>query len=160
MRAWSGLSAIREVVERLRPRLLVFRDESGRELFDRPRAPRPDPETPAPPRFLPFYDNALLSHADRSRIVPSTRGQWGFQNEGLLVGTVLLDGFLNGRWRIAIERERAVLRVEPFVRLAKRDERALADEAERLVAFAVPEAGSRSVQIVRPRGIAVSSVRR
>jgi DNA glycosylase AlkZ-like len=160
MRAWSGLPAIREIVERVRPRLVVFRDESGRELFDRPRAPRPHPDTSAPPRFLPFYDNALLAHADRGRIVPAGRGQWGFQNQGLLVGTVLLDGFLNGGWRIAIERERAVLTVEPFARLATRDEDALVGEAEGLVAFAAAEATSRDVRIVRPRGIAVSSGRR
>ena len=67
--AWCGLTKLREVFERLRPELVVFSDEAGRELFDLPEAPRPDPDTPAPPRFLYDYENLLLSYADRSRAI-------------------------------------------------------------------------------------------
>ena len=93
---WSRLTGMRAVLERLRPRLRTFRDERGRELFDLPDAPRPDPGTPAPPRFLPEYDNVLLAHDDRARILgdrpfPFLRGTW--------VGTLLVDGFYAGTWK-------------------------------------------------------------
>ena len=104
--SWSRLTGMREVVERLRPRLRVFRDERGRELFDLPDAPRPDPDTPAPSRFLPEYDNVLLSHADRSRFVrDDRRGQpW---TAPIIHGTVLHDGTIAGTWHI--ERDPAQL---------------------------------------------------
>jgi hypothetical protein len=151
MRAWSGLIGLREVVERLRPCLRVFRDESGRELFDRPRAPRPPADTPAPPRFLPCYDNVLLGHEDRSRVVPEGRGVLGFRGEGRLLGTVLLDGFAGGRWRIANERGRAVLTVETFARASGRDRAALEEEGVRLLGFAASEAARREVRVVSLR---------
>ena len=78
---WCRLTGMREVVERLRPRLETLRDEDGRELFDLPGAPRPGADVPAPPRFLPEYDNVLLSHADRSRFVDE-RGPRGPASRG------------------------------------------------------------------------------
>jgi hypothetical protein len=94
---WSRLTGLREVVERLRPQLRPFLDERGRELFDLPEAPRPDPDTPAPIRVLPEYDNVLLSHSDRSR--------FGTDEERRLVaavgpvkGTVLVDGVVKAVW--------------------------------------------------------------
>ena len=97
---WCRLTGLREVVERLRPRLVTFRDERGRELFDLPDAPRPDPTTPAPVRFLPEYDNVLLSHDDRSRFVrPEDREAlahaWTIGH-----GSVLADGFVSAVWRL------------------------------------------------------------
>lgn len=99
MQTWAGLTRLREVFERLRPRLVTFRDENGVELFDLPDAPRPDEDTPAPPRFLPEFDNVLLGHADRTRVIPPRyRGRNGNGNQSY--GTVLVDGFLAAVWRL------------------------------------------------------------
>ncbi|MFJ9339966.1 DNA glycosylase AlkZ-like family protein [Streptomyces sp. NPDC101733] len=114
MQTWAGLTRLREAFERLRPRLLAFRDENGVELFDLPDAPRPDADTPAPPRFLPEFDNLLLSHADRSRVVaPEVKGRTWTGNQAHR--TLLVDGFVAGLWRIDEDDDRApVLTVELF----------------------------------------------
>jgi DNA glycosylase AlkZ-like len=150
IRAWSGVAGLRETIDRLRRRLRTFRNERGHELFDLPDAPRPEPDTPAPPRFLPFYDNALLGHADRTRVIADGAGARSFPNDGLLVGTVLLDGFLGARWKILRNRGRATLIVEHFDPLAKRDRAALAEEGVRLLEFAAADAPRRDVRIRRP----------
>lgn len=93
-RAWSRMTGLREVFERLRPQLVTYRDERGRELFDVPDGEFADPETPAPPRLLPQFDNVLLSHEDRSRMgldrIRDIRTRW--------IGHVLVDGFYAGTW--------------------------------------------------------------
>jgi hypothetical protein len=149
VRAWSGLPGLGEVVERLRSRLRVFRDEQGRELFDRPEAPRPEAGVPVPPRLLPFYDNIALGHADRSRIVPAGAGAKLRQTEGLLRGPVLVDGFIGGRWDVAEEGRTATLLVEPFGRLKRHEREALEEEGARLLAFAAADRLPR-VRIGRP----------
>ena len=96
---WSGLTKLREVVDRLRPGLRVYADEDGRELFDVPEGPLPDGETPAPVRFLPEYDNVLLSHADRRRVNPAGRPVPLPPGNGAAMGTVLIDGDYAADWR-------------------------------------------------------------
>ncbi|MEU5537990.1 winged helix DNA-binding domain-containing protein [Streptomyces sp. NPDC020362] len=114
MQTWAGLTRLRDAFERLRPWLLTFRDVNGVELFDLPAAPRPDPGTPAPPRFLPEFDNLLLSHADRTRVVPPEhRGRSWQGNQAYR--TLLVDGFLAGLWKT----EGDTLVVEPFGTLTK-----------------------------------------
>ncbi|MFE0331246.1 winged helix DNA-binding domain-containing protein [Streptomyces sp. NPDC058960] len=128
MQTWAGLTRLRDAFERLRPRLVTFRDEHGVELFDLPDAPRPDPDTPAPPRFLPEYDNLLLSHADRSRVVPpDLKGRNAVGNQAYR--TLLVDGFLAGVWKL----EEDALVIEPFRGLtgAERDE--VAEEGARML---------------------------
>ena len=147
IRSWSGLAGLRDVVDRLRRRLLTFRTVDGDELFDLPNAPRPDRGSPAPPRFLPYYDNVLLGHADRSRVIPEGGGKWFFPADGLFVGTILIDGFLGGRWKIERDGDKATLIVEHFVRLRKQDRTALTAEGRRLLTFAAADARSRDLRL-------------
>ncbi|WEO94487.1 winged helix DNA-binding domain-containing protein [Streptomyces sp. FXJ1.172] len=133
MQAWAGLTRLRDAFERLRPDLLTFRDPNGVELFDLPDAPRPDPDTPAPPRFLPEYDNLLLSHADRSRVVPPEhRGRNGQGNQALR--TFLVDGFLAGLWKA----DGGTLVIEPFGPLTKAQRDEVAEEGARTLAVLHP----------------------
>jgi hypothetical protein len=143
VQTWSGLTRLREVVEQLRPRLRTFRDEHGKELFDLPRAPRPEPDTPAPPRFLPQFDNVLLSHADRSRIVSEADRK----RASMGGATVLVGGFVRGLWSIKRDGGGATLLINLFDRLSKRDTAALTREGARLLAFAAGDAEVRDVQV-------------
>lgn len=148
VQTWSGLTRMASVAEELRPELRTFRDESGNVLFDLPDAPRPDPETPVPPRFLPEYDNLLLSHADRTRFVPGGEQVPLPPGNGARYGTTLVDGRLSGIWRITGDRDAAVLHIEPFRRLASRD--AIAAEGERLLAFVVADAADHDIRFAPP----------
>jgi Winged helix DNA-binding domain len=140
--AWSRLTGLREVVERLRPRLRTFRDERGRELFDLPDAPRPDPETPAPVRFLPEYDNVLLSHADRSRFISGERRTFS----GRVHGTVLHDGFVFGVWQ---HEPAGSLLVSYPKRAPKRTQAAVAAEGRRFLRLVAADAQAHDVRLVR-----------
>ena len=142
IQAWSGLSRLREVTERLgagrRARLRPFAGPDGGQLLDLPDAPRPDPDGPAPPRFLPEYDNLLLSFAERSRVIPHRRPVPLPPGHGATGGTLLVDGLWQADWKIAKGTDQAVLQIEPFVPLRAADRDAIAAEGERLLDFAVP----------------------
>jgi Winged helix DNA-binding domain len=128
---WSGFTRVREVVERLRGELRTFRDEHGVELFDLPDAPLADPDTSAPVRFLPEYDNVFLSHADRSRIGnPADRPRLGF-GDGRFFKLLLVGGFVRAAWRV----EDGDVVVRPARRLSKKDTAAVEAEGRRLAAF-------------------------
>ncbi len=145
IRTWSWLTSLREVVDRLRPRLRTFCDEQGRELFDVPDGPLPDPDSPAPPRFLPDYDNLLLSHDDRSRVA------WPGYTAGLAPtwswGALLIDGFVGATWKIDVKRTRATLRIEVLDRLSPADEEAVRDEGQRLLGFWATAATEQEIEI-------------
>jgi hypothetical protein len=138
MRAWSGL-AFRPAFERLRPRLKVLRDEHGIELFDLPKAPRPAPETKVPVRFLPDYDNILLAHADRTRIMAPGQHLGLFSSNGVMKGSVLVDGFVRAGWRSLPVKTETALVITPFDEPVRRlDRAAITEEGLRLLAFLAP----------------------
>lgn len=141
MQAWSGLAGLREVFERLRPRLETFRDDAGRELFDLPDAPRPDADTPAPPRFLYDFENLMVSHADRSRFVTDERRKHLLSVANRFsYGNLLVDGFVVGIWRIEREGDTALLSIKLAERLSEQDKQEIAEEGERLLEFWAPDA--------------------
>ena len=140
IQAWSGLTRLREVTERLGSRLRPLAGPYGADLLDLPDAPRPDPEVPAPPRFLPGYDNLLLSFADRSRVIPHGRRVPLPPGHGATTGTLLVDGLWQADWKITANPDRTVLDITPFTPLAARDEEAIAAEGARLIEFVAPGA--------------------
>jgi hypothetical protein len=136
IKAWSGLTGVGEAIERLRPTLRSFRDERGRELLDVAGGALPDPATPAPPRFLPDFDNAALAHADRTRIDAGAAGR----RRSLSPKTFLIDGFVRGSWRLIRGRGIMTLDVTPFEPIEREDRIALAEEGMRLLTFLAADA--------------------
>lgn len=147
---WTRLTGLRAVFERLRHQLLVVRDERGRELFDLPDAPRPPEDVPAPVRFLPEYDNLLLSHADRSRFGPLV-AERVMGPRGPYKGAVLVDGRVAAIFHPEIDKaaRRATLVVE-HGGLARRDLSAVRDEAERTATFWLPSGLDHDVVLSAP----------
>jgi hypothetical protein len=147
MQSWSGLTRLRDVVERLRPRLVRFLDEYGKELFDVPDAPRPDADSAAPVRFLGEYDNALLGHADRRRIIPEDFPWQAVLAGGRSVNNLLVDGMLRATWWIERDgKRRATLVIRPFPKLSSAEREEVATEGERMLDFAAADAEGRAVR--------------
>jgi hypothetical protein len=145
VQAWSGLTRLREVTDRLRPRLRTFRNENGKELFDLPDAPRPHPDTPAPVRFLPQYDNLVLSHADRTRLSAGPADRW--PTDDLHWSPLLVDGLVRGAWRMTRDGKAAILSVQPLGPLSGQDRTAVAEEGDRLLTFLAADADRRDVRV-------------
>ncbi|MFG1862479.1 winged helix DNA-binding domain-containing protein [Microbispora bryophytorum] len=132
VQAWSGLTRLREVIQAMRGELRCSRDPEGRELFDLETAPElPDPGAPVPVRFLPAFDNLLLGHADRTRVISDADRKRVMPGAAMVLPTFLVDGFVHGSWSV----KDGTLRLVPFrpLRAAERD--AVAEEAERLLPF-------------------------
>ncbi|MFI4978477.1 MAG: winged helix DNA-binding domain-containing protein [Solirubrobacterales bacterium] len=138
MRAWSGL-AMGPAFHKLRPQLVSFRDEHDVELFDLPKSPRPAANTAVPVRLLPDYDNILLAHADRTRIMAPGQHLGLFSSNGIMKGSVLVDGFVRAGWKPIRDKSGTALVITPFDEPIRRQDHApVTAEALRLLAFLAP----------------------
>lgn len=150
VQAWSGLQGINSVLERLRPGLVTFTDERGRELFDLPDAPRPDEAILAPPRFLPSFDSLLLAHADRARVISDEHRPAVITKNLRVRATFLIDGFVRGTWEIKRSRRSATLTISPFGSLPKREGAALRTAGRSLLEFSDGDASAFDVVLAEP----------
>ncbi|WP_196812374.1 winged helix DNA-binding domain-containing protein [Nocardia sp. CNY236] len=150
MQKWSGTTKLAATFERLGSRLRTYRNERGTELFDIADAPIPDAEEEVPVRFLPEFDNILLAHVDRDRIIAAEHLPLVVTNNGIVRSTILVDGFVRGRWRIDRSRDLARLCIEPFVPLTTRTVRGLTEEGMALLDFAAPEVERRDIRFEPP----------
>lgn len=145
---WSGLLGLAEVLDGLRDELRTFRDKQGRELFDVPDGPLPMADAPAPPRFLPEYDNVVLSHADRTRVLPDECRSRIFLSAARVRATFLVDGWVRGAWRTEKKGRAAVLALEPFAPLSEAARSALLEEGERLLRFMFADDGAETFEVM------------
>ena len=143
---WSGLSRLGPILDSMRANLATFLDDEGNELFDTPNRLLPEDDTPAPPRFLPVFDNILLAHADRRRILPEMHRKMLFGTAALFEGTVLVDGYVGAKWKIVQEQDRAVLIVEPFAPLRNHDRASISEEGTRLLRWAFSASATQEVR--------------
>jgi hypothetical protein len=142
---FSGVRGLAETFAQLRDELRVFRDERGRELFDLPKAPRPDEDADAPVRFIPEYDSLILAHDDRSRVMDDAARKAVFRANLMILPSFLVDGRVAGSWKIA----KGTLAVQPFAPLSKKTRAQLEEEGLALLAFVEPDAKKHAVRFAR-----------
>lgn len=135
VQAWAGVTKLAGVMDGLRPRLRVFRDDLGKELFDLPDAPLADADLEVPVRFLPAFDNALLGHKDRRRVISDEDRNRIAKVASAGVPMYLVDGFVHGRWSLVGD----TVRIQPWHPLSAADEAAVRAEAECLLGFIAPQ---------------------
>jgi hypothetical protein len=143
MQIWSGLKGLKEAFAAVEDELEVL--DGG--LYDLRDAPRPGPDTPAPVRFLPAFDNMLLAHKDRTRIIDDEHRPKVVTKNLRIHPVFLVDGRAAGMWSVKATKKKATLTLEPFAKLTKKAQKELAEEAERLLRFAEPEVGAVAVQL-------------
>jgi hypothetical protein len=137
---WTGLTNLKNVIKPLTKYLVRYEDENGKELLDLPDKPLADENTPAPVRFMPEYDNLVIAHKDRTRILADEDYKKVFLSAARVLSTVLVDGFVAGTWTIQREKKAATLTISPFRPFDEATCKALTEEGERLVRFIEDEA--------------------
>jgi hypothetical protein len=142
---WSGrpVSAFAETLDSLE--MVTFRSEDGRTLLDLPDAPHPDPDGPAPVRFLPKWDNLLLAYARRERVLPEPFRKIVIRKNGDVLSTFLVDGFVAGTWEATL-RGPAALTLTPLDAVSAHGGREVEEEAERLLAWMRPDTDRREIR--------------
>lgn len=148
--SWSGLLRLDAVFDRLRPKLVTFRNDKGRELFDLPNAPRPSADGDVPVRFLPEFDNVLLAYKDRRRIIADEYRSRVYPTNGVIQPTMLVDGFVEGKWRIVATDTEATLSIDSFRRFTKTERAAIEAEGEKLVDFVAGKNKARDIKVSGP----------
>ena len=148
IQTWSGITGLKDEIEALKPELVTYRNEQRTEMLDIPDVPLPDPDMPAPVRFLPEFDNLLLSHAKRTRVIADAHRKKVYLPGLRVAATFLVDGFVAGVWKIEKKKGVAALVIEPFERLTKNNRDALAEEGEQLVRFVLSDAKTFEVTFV------------
>jgi hypothetical protein len=147
VQTWSGRTQLKQPIEEIKHELRTFNDERGNELLDLPDAPLPSGDAPAPPRFVPEYDNLVLSHADRGRVISDEHRKRVFLSAARVRATFLIDGFVRGVWKVEKARKKATLIIEPFEPISAEDRAALIDEGERLVRFLTEPQGAETFEV-------------
>ncbi|HYU81571.1 MAG TPA: winged helix DNA-binding domain-containing protein [Candidatus Polarisedimenticolia bacterium] len=137
---------VRPTLERMAPKLRTFSDEEGRLLYDLPRAPRPDGDVAAPVRFLPRYDELLISYQHRDRVIAPAHRRSVYTKNAIVEAVVMVDGFAAGTWSVGRAKNEAVLRISSFARIAPRDRASVETEGRALLSFLAPDASTLGVR--------------
>lgn len=149
--AWAGMTNLKGEIENFRNELRVYQTEDGKDLFDLPELTLVPEETPPPVRFIPEYDNLVLAHANRTRIIPLEAYRPKiFLSAARVRSTFLIDGFVRGVWKVEKNKQRATLIIEPFIDLSDLQQTMLAEEGAQLLRFIEPDAESYEIRFSRP----------
>ncbi len=144
---WTGMTHLKSQLAPTLADLVVYQSESGRDMYDLPELTIAAPDSIAPLRFIPEYDNILIAHRDRSRILPDEHRKKVFLSAGRVIGTVLIDGFVGATWNVKKDKRSLTLNVKLFEAQPKDCLRAIEEEGNRLLQFFDEEASSHTVVI-------------